>query len=234
MSTLHDYIPRPDADFDGFQKNLINVLIPNYTTWGIATSDETNLITLQTAWDKAYTTGGKNMIATRTMQQVKAKTVARKAYEAAIRVFVNRWIRHNTLISDAQRVSMGIVVSKTTKTAVAIPDTDPLLSISPGSGAQLIIAFKQRPHVITSANVMFRSAAKPKGYHAVRIYYIVGGTPPTSTTGCNTTVGMTKSPHKLRFNPADAGKTVYMFACWVNTKEQEGPLTALHTVIIPS
>ncbi|MHB8259659.1 MAG: hypothetical protein ACYDCN_08970 [Bacteroidia bacterium] len=33
---------------------------------------------------------------------------------------------------------------------------------------------------------------------------------------------------------ADALQTVYLFACWVNTKEQEGPLTALHTVVIPS
>ncbi|MHB8401624.1 MAG: hypothetical protein ACYDCN_06385 [Bacteroidia bacterium] len=229
-----NYISRTDSGFDSFQKNFINVLIAYYIAWAIRVADEANLITLQTTWTAAFATGGKNMVATRTKQQVKAKTVARKNYEAAIRQFVKQWIKANPLISDAQRVSMGVTVSKTTRTPVAIPDTDPLLSISPGSGSQLIIGFRQRPHVITSANSMLRSVAKPKGYHAVRIYYVVGGTAPTSIAGCNTTVGMTKSPHKLRFNAADAGKTVYLFACWVNTKEQEGPLTALHTVVIPS
>ena len=228
------FIGRKDADFDTWQKNFINVLLPNYTAWGIGAAAESTLTTLQTTWAADYATGGKNMVATRTKQQVKAKTVARKAYETALRLFVKQWIKTNPLISDAQRIAMGITVNKNTRTPVAIPDTDPQITITPGSGAQLIINFKQKSHVITSANVMFKSAARPKGYHSVRIYYVVGGTAPTGIAGCNTTVGMTKSPHKLRFNPADAGKTVYMFACWVNTKEQEGPLTALITTVIPS
>ena len=229
-----NYIPRQDADFDSFQKNLINVLIPNYTTWGITAADETNLITLQTAWAAAYATGGKNMLETRTSQNVKAKTDARKVYEAAIRLFVKRWIKVNPLISDAERVSMGVTVNKTTLTAAPVPDTAPQINISPASGSQLIVDFKQKPNVITSANVLLRSVAKPKGYHAVKLYYVVGGPAPAGIANCNASVGMTKTGHRLRFNPADAGKTVYMFACWVNTKEQEGPLTALITAVIPS
>lgn len=229
-----DYISRTDAGFDSWQRNFINVLIANFAAWGIPSAIEAILVALQATWAADYATGGKNMVATRTKQQVKAKTVARKAYLAAIRPFVKQWIKVNPLISDAQRTAMGVTVNKSTRTAVAIPDTDPQITITPGSGAQLIINFKQKSHVITSANVMFKSAAKPKGYHAVRIYYVVGGTAPTGIAGCNASVGMTKSPHKLKFTPADAGKTMFMFACWVNTKEQEGPLTALITAVIPS
>ena len=231
-----NYIPSQDAGFDNWQRNLINLIIAYYVAWAIAAADEANLITLQTTWVADYATGGKLMAATRTKQQVAAKTAARKVYEKAIRVFVTRWVKGNTLISNAQRAAMGVTVSKTTRTPVQVPDTAPTLTIASGSGSQLIIGFRQAPHVITSLPTE-RSAvkkAKPKGYHAVRLYYVVGGTAPTSTAGCNVVIGMTKSPHKLRFNAADAGKTVYFFACWVNTKEQEGPLTPLHTAVVPS
>ena len=231
-----NYISRTDAGFDNWQKNFINVIIAYYVAWAIAAADEANLLTLQTTWTADYATGGKLMAATRTKQQVAAKTAARKVYEKAIRSFVNRWVKGNTLISNAQRAAMGVTVSKTTRTPVQIPDTAPTLTIASGSGSQLIVGFRQAPHVITSLPTQ-RSAtkkAKPNGYHSVRLYYVVGGTAPTSTAGCNVVIGMTKSPHKLRFNAADAGKTVYMYACWVNTKEQEGPLTPLHTAVVPS
>ncbi|HEX7415212.1 MAG TPA: hypothetical protein VF411_14295, partial [Bacteroidia bacterium] len=60
-----DYISKTDAGFDSWQKNFINVLIAFYIAWAIRVADEANLITLKTAWEAAFATGGKNMVASR-------------------------------------------------------------------------------------------------------------------------------------------------------------------------
>jgi len=91
MKTLFkDFVPKPDEDFDAWQKNFMSITTANATAWGIATAEVTALTTTQTAWISAFAAGGKGQKTTRTSAQTKTKTTTRKTYEKALRNFVKK------------------------------------------------------------------------------------------------------------------------------------------------
>ena len=232
----HDYIERSDAGFNGWQQNFMQAATPNINTWGISPANWATLKSLQNNWQTAYAAGGKGSLNTRNKQMVQTKNDARLVYEAALRQFVKQWIKYNTLITDDQRISLGVTVHKTRATPIQVPDTAPEIHFATASGSQLIVSFNQMPQAITSLPDQRSSKrrGKPKGYRSVRLYYVLGNTPPADISGCNRYTGLTRHGQRLKFTPADAGKKLYVYACWVNTKEQEGPLTQMQTVVIPS
>ncbi len=111
-----EWLSGPDADFDSGQKGFMNIVNANFGIWNIPAGDVTNLQNLQTDWNNKYAVGGKGQKATRSAQQTKDKTDARKMYVSALRQFIGQWLKKNTLASDAQRKSMRVTVPDTTKT----------------------------------------------------------------------------------------------------------------------
>jgi len=224
----YDYMPHPDEDFDSWQKGFVSIASANATALGISTTEITNLVTLQTAWNTAFAVGGKGQKSTRTSQQTKAKNIARKPFEKALRVFVKRWIIPNPAVSDALRVALRVTVTDTVRTRSAKPVTVPMIDILTSKGNTLLLSFRQQ------ADAAGRShRGKPKHMHGMRIYYKVGDPAPASVADCNKFATSTRSPLKLTFTAANAGNKLYGFGCWIDNLEEEGPFTAMFVAVIP-
>jgi len=223
------YIPRIDEDFDSWQKSFMTITVANATSWGIPPAEVTALTTLQTSWTTAFAAGGKGQKTTRTSQQTKAKTVARKAFEKPIRVFVKRWIAVNPLVSDAQRIALRVTVFDTVRTREGRPASIPDVNISYARGGQLVFKFRQEADATTGKS----KRGKPAGVHGMKIYYKLNDPSPVTADDCNKSQTFTRSPGRLVFSPADAGKKFYAFCCWINSRQEEGPFTQLLIAVIP-
>ena len=223
-----NFIPRPDGDFDDWQKNFVTISTSNATTWGVPTTEITALTTNQIQWIASYAVGGKGQKTLRTSQQTKAKTVARKTYEKNLRIFIRRWISVNPAVSDAQRVALRVTIANNVRSTINKPIFTPNVEITPTKGNTLVFHFKQEADGSGKSH-----RGKPVNTHGMKIYYKIEGTAPLSLDECNKVVTATKSPYRLAFAPNFGGKIFYCFCCWVNNKEEEGTFTPLLTTVIP-
>ncbi|MBI3502950.1 MAG: hypothetical protein HY063_14255 [Bacteroidetes bacterium] len=229
MNKSKDYLPNGDDIFNGYQLNFMTVLLANYGSWLINGSDVNALQVKQSAWASAYAAGGIGNKGTRTPAQVRAKTLARKDYEKAMREFVKRFISSNPLVSDPQKVALGVTVPKTHRTPAPVPNTTPNVDATQGNGNQVKVFFKQQPD---EKGVSRRG--KPKGIALMEILYKVGDTPPATVNDCNLSAMASRSPLKLNFDASNCGKKVYGFCRWRNTRNQPGEFTQLPLqVVIP-
>jgi hypothetical protein len=51
----NDYIPRGDAEFNGWQANFVSYANTNLVALGLVAGDMTPITTAQTAWTSGYT-----------------------------------------------------------------------------------------------------------------------------------------------------------------------------------
>ena len=134
MTVSKDFIPRKDQDFDPWQINLVEVANTNKSSWGWSAAADTEW-TLLTAtagqkkkrfddvWDIVksgeYTAADKLEL-----------KIARKSYKSglpdniedtSIRIFINRHIRYNPLVTDKQKKQLGMHVKESGKATPAIP-----------------------------------------------------------------------------------------------------------------
>lgn len=126
---MADFIPREEGDFFGWQDNHINVIVANNASWGVIPAEVTALQALQTDYVNAYNIGSKEHKLTRTSGQRQAFQDAEAAYIAGIRKFYGKWIAKNDLVTNAQRIDMGVTVYDTTRTPVQPVDFAPTVSV---------------------------------------------------------------------------------------------------------
>jgi hypothetical protein len=120
---MNDYIPKSDDGFDGFQRNFMTLIAAIASAAGIPASAINVLLSYQTEWENAFAVGGQAQKSTRNSVQTRTKTEARKAYQSTyapqpmgLRAFIAAWVKYNPLISDAQRISLGVPVPSRKKT----------------------------------------------------------------------------------------------------------------------
>lgn len=222
------YVPRSDADFNDWQKNLLAIVVANATAWGIPTPEMTAINASQTQFTAAYAVGGKGQRSTRTVLQTNTKTFARKSFEKSLRIFIKRFLLLNPAISDAQRINMQITVVDLVRTVAKISNQAPHVQIVPSSASTLIFTYEQEADVTG-----VKKKGKPENVHAMKIYYVISDLPPTTVDDCNKSISITKSPYHLKFSPWEAGKKIYGFCCWINTKEEESGLSSMFSAVIP-
>jgi hypothetical protein len=222
------YIPRPDADFDYWQKNFITIVTACATALGILPAELTAIKALQTLWEASFAVGGKGQKNTRTTLQTSTKTANRITYERAIRIFTKRFLIANPALSDAQRNNLRITVSDKTRSFAKITNHIPVVQVIPVNGSTLVFTYEQEADATG-----VKKKGKPENVHAMKIYYMIGDTPPTTVEDCNKSISITKSPYHLKFQPWEAGKKIFGFCCWINSKEEEAGLTPMFSAIIP-
>lgn len=126
MNKPHDYIPRPDADFDVWQKNFIKKIIPLASSLGIPKSEINLLKSKKKIWTQNYSKGGKHNKTTRNSAETRAKTDARIDYEKSLRYFVKRWVSYNNLVLTELKVALGVRVPDKTRTRKPKPVSKPV------------------------------------------------------------------------------------------------------------
>jgi hypothetical protein len=220
-----DYVPRPDALFDPFFKNIVDYVVErtakDIAPWmHIVWEDRVALEESYERWRAAYAV----TLDPCTPVQRKEKTRVRKAEERVLREFVNMYLRHRP-VTDADRDAMGIPNHDATRTDhIEVPETvDFVLHLR--DIREIIIEFwiKGAAH-----------KAKPDGYDGAVIIWAVGDAPFAHIDDIKGDHEMaSRTPHALRFTDDQRGKTVSIALCWQNGRGLRGAWSEIKSAVIP-
>lgn len=212
----HDYIPRPDADFDIWQDELISTVEPKITEWGIPEETLTPVKAKQTEWNAAYKKAAN--IQTRSRADVRTKDDIRNDFEKLLRGFVLEWLTFNSAITASEKESMNLKPRPVTRTPTPVPTSVPVGKIDVSERLRHIVHFGSEP---------FGRKGKPRGVHACEVWMKKGGdAAPVDPSELTFVCSDTNSPATIIFDGEDAGKTIYYWLRWVNTKSEPGPWSA--------
>jgi hypothetical protein len=210
---MADYIPRPDAEFNTWQDNLINTLNANPADFNLTAADVAPLITAQTGWTSAYS-GHIAAQATADAAQ-KTKQSARSDYESVLRSLVRR-IQGDSATTDTHRAQLNISLRETPRiSTTGVPDTRPVARIDNSQRQQQTVHF--------SDEATPNSRAKPDNAMGAELWVKVGDPAPTDPSELRFLGLDTQSPYVAHYSGADAGKTAHYMLRWVNSKGEPGP-----------
>jgi hypothetical protein len=214
------FIPASDYAFHLWQGNLTTKVAPKAPAWNISLDAVASLQTLKAEWVATYAAAEDP--ATRTKLTVKAKQLARKAYEAALREFVRSYLAYNPAVSDVDREDLEIPVHKTTHTPAPKADKAPYATAIANGPRQVRFDFGAEEG----------SMAKPEGQHGAEIASAISETKPNLHQLIRSNFD-THSPLILTFEDEERGKTLWYAARWENTRGEKGPWGEIQSVIIP-
>jgi hypothetical protein len=217
---MPDYIPQKDSELVAWSTNFTTEVVIHAPAWDIPSDEVSDLqianTTFATLHAKADSPAKNSII-------VAEKNAARKTLVTMIRALADFRLR-NPIITDAQRIALGLHVRDTTPTTIDVPKNRPELNIDVLDVRRLKVVF----HDMGSD-----SKAKPYGVNGAVIVYAVLDTPPADITLLTRSVLATRTPHTLEFTEEERGKTVYVAICWQNEKGQRGPWSEIESAIIP-
>jgi hypothetical protein len=223
MAGKSNYIPRNDAEFDQWFKNLIQYLVQKTNIWKHIPKEDMDAFGLSyTPWVTAYTP----TIKPHSQPETAEKNRAKKTAERQIREFVNRFLRYRP-VSDADRDIMGIP----NRDLIRTPHTDPKEEV------EFVLRIKGIRQVHVDFKVLgSTSKAKPDYYDGAVIVWDLwdrlSGQAPARPEDLYRHVLASKTPHTLKFDETERGKTVYVALCWQN-RGQLGPWSEMESTIVP-
>jgi hypothetical protein len=217
---MADYIPKKDSELVAWSANFTAQIVANAPTWEIPYNEVNDLQTADAAFAALHAQADSP---TKNSVIVAEKDAARKVLKAKIRDLVGFRLK-NPIITDAQRIAMGLHVHDTTPTNIPVPTTRPEIDIDVLDFRRLKILF----HDMGSS-----SKAKPYGVNGAVIAYAILDVPPVNSDTLTHTVLATRTPHVLEFTEEERGKPVYVAICWQNEKGQRGPWSEIESAIVP-
>jgi len=219
---MGDYIPQNDAKMNLWQKNLIEIVESKVTAWGILADDFSLVKAKQVVWEAAFDKVSNKQ--NRTAADVLTKDDAGTDFKKAIRIFVAQWLASNSKVTDSDRSRMGLTVKSGTHTAVAKPTTSPVATID--------FSVRQQHTIHFSDEASPRSKAKPEGVHGCEIYMKVDGDAPKDASELTYVATDTATPYAVNFDGSKAGKIVYYWLRWVNTRGECGPWSSTVSAMV--
>jgi hypothetical protein len=222
----YDYIPQNDGAFDAWFEVLNRYVgekcgggTPRWTH--IPEEARGRLIDLYGAWRAAY----ERTIGPHTKVDTGAKNDAKKAARAAVRPFVNQYLRFLP-VTNEDRLAMGIHNRNPRSAPAQPPETGPAYAIIQMGPGALGIVYRD--------GETGRKGSKPRGAAGVRIYYGVFDAPPEDQDALSASVWATRCPRIIRFREADRGKRAYFALKWEIRRENgESCWSEIRSEIIP-
>ncbi|MDR1722448.1 MAG: hypothetical protein LBR84_00735 [Tannerella sp.] len=223
--SAHDYIPQAFEELDIWLTNFTDYL-SEQTVQARLGITPTQLNELQ-VYTVAYHSANANADlpnagpADRIIRREAAATAI-----AQVRHFVNRLIRYNDALTDADRIQMGLTVPDTSPTPTTPPDSYPQATIRLPHQCEIEL------HYADSA-APTGSRAKPPGVHGAEIRQAILPAPPTEDDQLVQSDFSTRSPHAFTYNLSQRGQTVYYRLRWETTRGMKGPWSPILSAIIP-
>jgi hypothetical protein len=217
---MADYIPRKDAELVTWSTNFGTQIASKAAVWGIPVDE---VIALQTDITSFASLQAQADSPSKTAIIVAKKNAARYTLVAKIRAMANFRLK-NPIITDAERIAMGLHVRDTTPTTVQVPKTRPELDVEVVDFRRLKLLF----HDMGS-----KSKAKPYGITGAVIACAALDAPPVGPGALTRTMLATRTPHIIEFTEEERGKTVYIVACWQNEKGERGSWSEIISAIVP-
>jgi hypothetical protein len=223
---MADYIPGKDTDFDvwfSFMYQYVSQKCAEQPpAWPhIPQAALMNLAELHTAWKTAYSA----VIGPHTKVDIEAKNKAKKAAVAAVRPFVNQYLRFPP-VTDEDRTAMGIRNPDPHHTPVTPPPEGPVFSVVQMGPRMLGVIYRN--------GETGKKGSKPRGVEGARIYYGVFDEPPAEQKDLPASVWATRCPHRIMLRETDRGRRVYFALKWEIRKEHgESPWSEMQSELIP-
>jgi hypothetical protein len=216
------YFPSKDAGVGPWVQNFVLVLTSNAARWGIVEALVTALSALATAFQTAY---AKHLQPDSGKVSTEQKNMALKVLKKGVQDMVNGHINHNEAVTLDDRVALGLNVSSSGRSPIPDPVTTVILRAAAGLVRQVTVYF-------TDSATPERKG-KPYGVQFMELACGVFDSPPAEIGDLPRRITASKSPVTLTFREEDRGKTVYMAGHWKGSRQQDGPWSAIISVIIP-
>jgi hypothetical protein len=221
MGNIKNYIPRAFAELANWLVRFIGYLEVNVERLGI-----------DPAFAEALKTKINNYLASfvkaNSAEASKADRLYRKeqadAVDAAVRDFVNKYLRYNDRVTNEDRLSLGLPIPDHTPTPLTPPTSWPEALIELPGIRRVSAGFRDYGSLVRG---------KPDHMQGCEIRYLISDTPPASIDDMPASVFSTRSPYIFTFDESQRGKTVYFCLRRENTRGQKGPRSAIYSAIIP-
>ncbi|MDR1371902.1 MAG: hypothetical protein LBJ17_02075 [Dysgonamonadaceae bacterium] len=162
---------------------------------------------------------------TRTKISIFAKNECRKKFEKEVRHAVKEYLTSNHLVTNADRISLGIPIYKSERTPSPVAEDAPELLVD---GTKL---GKVSIHFYAVGSIMKKG--KPEGQHGAEFGWMISETRPKHRDELPHSAFDTNSPFTIQFDDEMRGKTLWFVARWENTRGQKGPWSEMRDTIIP-
>jgi hypothetical protein len=216
-----DYVPSADAAFLEWEKNLLNVILQNFSTWS-SPSPQTTLAPFAAAFETAYE-ACRNP--NRGKLDIQKKNEARKVLEKELRAYNKAYLLYNPTVTDDDRTAMGIPIHKGTRSPVKPPETAP--ELLPDTSTRRIIKVYYKDEGAARRG-------KPAGVKGIEIKWAKLKEPPKDISELINSTFDTNPPLALEFEEHERGEKVFMCGSWEIQREGEkGPSGDIVEVIIP-
>jgi hypothetical protein len=216
-----NYIPGRDAEFHTWQGVLVTDILARADSLGIPKTELDLLETAQKRWIAAYNAAKDPT--TRSQASVKEKQEARVAFEAVLRMVVIAHITYNPIVTDQDKIGMGLPVHKN-KHSRAQPIT---------SYPRVDVNFAQvQRHLLMVTDSETKSHAMPPHAVGFEVWRKMGEPAPTSDADWQLVVQAPHSPCELHYDEANTGLRVYYRVRWINTRGVPGPWSKTVSAVI--
>jgi hypothetical protein len=217
----NDYIPRRDGDFLVWVKNIITNVAANAGKWNLNPMNWAHIDQLIVAYEAALKKAQDPNSGTADTLE---KNQTREALEKAVRKFVKEHLEYNSLITDEDRMHMGLPVHDLHPSPAKDPHSYPLLATKlPAPGVVEI-------HATDSES---GRKAKPDGVHGFEVKTVILDEPATEWEQLTDSQFFTRTPGRISFSGKQRGKMLSLAARWENTRGVKGPWSDIITIIIP-
>jgi len=217
---MHDFIPRPDAAFENFFRNLTDYVMDNAVRWGHIPAPDVVALELEfSRWNTAY----QATLVPHIPQLTAEKNRVRTETERALRAFINRFLRWPP-VTDLERDTMGIRNWDTIRTPQPVPTTIP--EIEADSSVIRVLSLRLRDFGATHWG-------KPEHIHGMELAWGIADARPGDVSLLPHLETATANPIVLEFTEEERGSRVFFAARWVNNTSQSGPWSDIESAIVP-
>jgi hypothetical protein len=203
-----DYIPRGDAVFLEFAKNLYAYALDNFGRWSVPTPQTELGGPLETFEAKFQAAQNPN----RGKVDVLNKNESRAALEKAVRVYCKAYVLYNPKVTDEDRERMGLPIYTGGRGPVNVPDSVPVLTVRLKNPRELPVYY----HDSVSGR-----RGKPPRVHGIEVRWAVLDHFPADIKELTQSAFDTASPCVLKFAEHERGLRVYMCGRWEIEREGE-------------
>ena len=231
MAGNRDYIPRQDAAFDAWFRNLVEYVVGKTTVppgsppgtlpeWDhIPQRHVDELTAAYMDWRGYY----DYTLVPHTPAAITAKNDARRRAERVVRPFVRRFL-HFEPVTNAERTDMAIPQHDEVRTDHTVVPEEVEFNIVIEGIRVVHIHFKVLGAV---------GHAKPEGYDGAVIVWDVLDAPPADVSALSRHTMASRTPHTLEFPEEERGKTVYVALAWQNERGILGRWSEIKSTVIP-
>ena len=200
--------PSKESDLNLYFQSAVPYLIANSTRLLVSTTNQTDAMSQLTTWNTVYPASQNSN--TKTKSIVENKDVAKNALMVQLRSIYGDIPASALTIED--RNTLNLAERSTARTPVAVPSTKPIGQVDTSRRLEHTISFTNEDGAV----------AKPTGVRGCQIWYKIGeaAIDPSQLSYMATD---TASPYTQKFNGENAGKNVYYWLRWENTRGETGP-----------